>query len=359
VKVLAFPRDPNPYQELLYSEMRKIGFKVSYVGCLTSFPSVNLALLPLELAVRRAMGAKMVHLHWVWGFKIPALRRIPVTRGFDYAWFRLCLATIRILGMKLTWTAHNVLPHDQVFADDIAARRILVRHCDVVFGHSEWAIASLTELGARPARAVVVRHPAFGQRGSRPPLAGGTGDGQTEFLFFGKIFEYKGVEELLEAVAELPESVSARVTVAGECDDPRLRARLQELAKRCGTRVTLRLGHVADNEIPGLMGSADVVVLPFRRVTTSGSTMLAFGYGKPLITPALPALSGLPSDAVFRYDGSIAGLSKVLREVSDGDRETLGRMGRAALDYAGEATWAQLAETTAAEFRRLLAEPAG
>ena len=339
--------------------MRRIGFKVSYLGCLTRFPSVNLALLPLELAVRRALGARMVHLHWVWGFKIPALRRLPATRGFDYAWFRLCLATLRILGMKLAWTAHNVLPHDQVFADDLAARRILVRHCDVVFCHSEWALASLTDLGARPARAVVIRHPAFSQRGPRAPSTGGTRDGRTEFLFFGKIFEYKGVEELLEAVAELPESVTARVTVTGECGDPRLRARLEELAKRCGSRVALRLGHVAENDIPGLMESADVVVLPFRRVTTSGSTMLALGYGKPVITPALPALSGLPSGAVFRYDGSVAGLSKVLQTVSGADRETLNLMGRAALDYAGEATWAQLAETTAAEFRRLLAEAAG
>jgi glycosyltransferase involved in cell wall biosynthesis len=298
-------------------------------------------------------------LHWVWGFKIPALRRLAATRGFDYAWFSLCLATMRVLGMKLAWTAHNVLPHDQVFADDIAARRLLVRHCDVVFGHSEWALASLTALGARPARAVVVRHPAFGQHCPPVPTPGGAGDGRTDFLFFGKIFEYKGVEELLEAFAELPESVAARVTVAGECDDPRLCARLEELAKRCGDTVTLRLGHVAEHEIPGLMGSAHVVVLPFRRVTTSGSTMLALGYGKPVITPALPALTDLPSDAVFRYDGSIAGLSKVLQAVSGADRETLSRMGRAALDYAGEATWAQLAETTAAEFRRLIAEPAG
>jgi glycosyltransferase involved in cell wall biosynthesis len=266
---------------------------------------------------------------------------------------------MRILGMKLAWTAHNVLPHDQVFADDVAARRLLVRHCDVVFSHSEWALASLTALGARPARAAVIRHPAFGQPPSREPLRPGAGDGHTEFLFFGKIFEYKGVEELLEAFAELPDSVPARVTVAGECDDPRLRARLEELAKRCGARVALRVGHVADHEIPGLMGSAHVVVLPFRRVTTSGSTMLALGYGKPVITPALPALSDLPSDAVFRYDGSIAGLSKVLQAVTGVDRETLGRMGRAATEYAAGATWTQLAETTAAEFRRLLAEPAG
>ena len=32
-----------------------------------------------------------------------------------------------MLGMHLVWTAHNVLPHEQVFADDVSARRALVR----------------------------------------------------------------------------------------------------------------------------------------------------------------------------------------------------------------------------------------
>jgi beta-1,4-mannosyltransferase len=358
MKVLAFPRDPNPYQELLYSELRKSGIKVKYLGCLTPFPNLNLLLFPLELAIRRVTGSKIVHLHWVWGFQFPAMSRFPAARRLvAYAWFRLFLASVRLFGMKLAWTAHNILPHGQVFPDDSAARRLLVRHCDVVFGHSEWSLTGLIELGAKPAKWALVRHPAFSLSASQAPLPDSF-DWPTEFLFFGKIFDYKGVDDLLEAFAGLPQSVPARLTVAGECTDPRLSARLEELAARSGERVSLRMGHATEDEVAGLMGAAHVVVLPFRRVTTSGSAMLALGCGKPLIIRELPALAGLPSDAVFLYDGSIPELAKTLQAASSADRETLSRMSRAAIAYAAEATWAQLAEATAAEFFKLAARRA-
>jgi hypothetical protein len=81
--------------------------------------------------------------------------------------------------------------------------------------------------------------------------------------------------------------------------------------------------------------------------------LLALGQGKPLIIPGLAALGDLPSGAVFRYDGSVTGLTKALEVAGGTDGETLGRMSRAALEYAAEATWAQLAEITAAQFRQI------
>lgn len=354
MKVLALPRDPNPYQELLYGELRERGIQVTYLGGSTPSPSLSLALLPLELAARRAAGAKIVHLHWVWAFDFYAMPQIPARRWLAYVWFRLFLGTIRLLGMKLAWTAHNILPHGQIFPDDIAARKVLVRHCDIVFGHSEWTLASLTELGAQPRRWVAIRHPAFDSECSSELLPDRTETSQREFLFFGKILEYKGVEELLDAFAKLPPTVPAHLTVAGECHDMQLRARIQELAMRSRDRVALRIGRVPDSEIDSLMDSAHVVVLPFRRVTTSGSAMLALSYGKPLMVPALPALAELPADAVFRYDGSVAELTETLQAATTANAEVLGHMSKAALAYAAEATWTQVAATTAAEFRRLV-----
>lgn len=358
MKVLALPRDPNPYQELLYAELRKRGIQVTYLGTCTPFPSLSLLLLPLELVVRRATGARIVHLHWVWCFHFPAMPESPAKRWLAYAWFRLFLGTIRVLGMKLAWTAHNILPHGQVFPDDTVARRLLVQRCDIVFGHSEWTLTGLTELAARPKRWAGVRHPAFGMPGSSEFSAPRTYDGRREFLFFGKILEYKGVEELLAAFARLPGSVPVRLTVTGECCDPRLRARIERLATEAGERVALRIGRVPDAQVPALMNSVDVVVLPFRRVTTSGSAMLALGYAKPLVVPALPALTDIPAAAVFRYDGSITGLTEALLSASNADLETLRGMGEAAVAYTAGATWVQAAETTAAEFRRLMNETA-
>ena len=47
------------------------------------------------------------------------------------------------------------------------------------------------------------------------------------------------------------------------------------------------------------MNAADVVVLPYRRITTSGAAMLAWSFGKPVIAPALPAFVESMDNAPF------------------------------------------------------------
>ena len=69
--------------------------------------------------------------------------------------------------------------------------------------------------------------------------------------------------------------------------------------------------------MPALLAAADVVVLPFRRVSTSGSALLALCHGRPLIVPDLPGLADLPGQAVLRYDGSRPGLAAALTRLAD------------------------------------------
>jgi glycosyltransferase involved in cell wall biosynthesis len=358
MKVLVFPKDPNPYQELLYAEAAELGAEITYLGKVTPLASLNLLLLPVELTVRRMSGARIVHLHWVWGFLLPWADRFPVLRRTSWGWFRLCLRVIRLLGLRLAWTAHNVLPHSPVFPDDIAARRLLVSKCDVVFGHSSWTLSALTEIGAAPHRWAMIRHAPFEHVAVSPTPRPNRTNGTTELLFFGKVFEYKGVEDLLEALARLPESHRVHLTVAGQCSDAGLRSRIEESALEAGDRVSLRLQHIPDSDIEQLMQKADVVVLPFRRITTSGSALLALSYGKPLVIPALPALADLPDEAAFRYDGSVEGLETTLRSVIAADESLLARLSAAALAYRLEVTWSQAASTTVAEFAKILGEVA-
>lgn len=339
MKILVFPRDPNPYQRMLYAEMERHGARVSYLGQLTSSHTLNLALLPVELAFQRARGARIVHLHWVFGFSLPGF---PASRPLAQAWFRVWLATIKLLGLRLVWTAHNVLPHAQVFADDEAARRVLVRRCDLVLAHSPTALAGLAEIGAVPRRSQIIRH---GPMRPLKPVAPRLAEGPREFLFFGKVAEYKGVEELVAAFASLRPGTSARLTVAGQCDDPRLRDRLA--ATLAATpNVRLRLEHVPEDEVADLLAGADVVVLPFRRVTTSGSAELALAHGRPLIAPDLPGLAGLPDEAVLRYDGSVPRLTEALADLASADRSRLAAMSAAAEDYAAQSSWYEIAGAT-------------
>jgi glycosyltransferase involved in cell wall biosynthesis len=349
MKILAFPRDPNPYQRLLYTEMERLGAQVSYLGQLTPSRTLNLLLLPVEMAARRAAGARVVHLHWVFSFALPGAGRLPILRRLAQAWFGVWLRAARLLGLRMVWTAHNVLPHSQVFADDAAARRALTRRCDLVLAHSPAALAGLSKLGAAPRRSLVIRHGPMGPAAPASLRVPGSGDRPREFLFFGKVAEYKGVEELLAAFNDLPPGTPGRLTVAGQCDDPDLRARM-----RAAGNVRLRLEHVPEREVAGLMASADVVVLPFRQVATSGSAELALSHARPLIVPDLPGLAGLPESAVLRYDGSVRGLTAALADLANADRSRLAAMSAAASAYSAQVSWHEIAATTLSAMESVL-----
>ncbi len=360
MRVLVFPRDDvNPYQRLLYGEMGRLGARVTYLGRLTPSHTLNLILLPAELAARRAVGARLVHLHWVFDFSPPGSSRWSVLRRLAQLWFVLWLRTLRLLGMRLVWTAHNALPHGRVFADDVSARRSLVRASDLVFAHSPAVLAELAALGATARRSVVIPHGPFGPAAPGVPLrVPGHGDQVRQLLFFGKVEEYKGVEDLLAAAAMMPADLPARLTIVGQCDDQSLRSRLRALARAAGGRVVLRLERVPEDEITGLLAASDVVVLPFRRITTSGSAMLALAHGRPLIVPGLAALADLPPAAVIRYDGSIPSLAAALTEAARAGRPVLAAMSAAATAHASGTSWPEISARTLAEMASLLDAPA-
>jgi glycosyltransferase involved in cell wall biosynthesis len=354
MKILVLPRDPNPYQELLYREMRRLGVQVTYIGELTSSQTLNMLLLPLETAVRRIGGADLIHLHWVFFFVFPGARRFSVMRHTAHFWFLLWLRFCRLLGIRLVWTAHNVLPHRPVFANDVSARRALVEASDLVLAHSQSALAELAALGAVARRSAVVQHGPITPLSSDTSALGIPGGIPRRFLFFGRVQEYKGVDDLLAAFLTIPKNFPVHLTVAGQCDDPELRSRLHMLARRGGTRIVLHLQRIPDKKVAQLLGAADAVVLPFRQVTTSGSAILALSFGRPLIVPDLPGLDALPDQAVLRYKGGIPALADALMRLACAKDETLAEMSAAASCYATSVAWAEIAQTTLTEMRSVL-----
>jgi glycosyltransferase involved in cell wall biosynthesis len=352
--ILAFPWDPNPYQRLLYGEMEKLGARVRYAGRLTPSHTLNVLLLPLELIFWRSRGTRVVHLHWVFGFALTGANRIPGLRRVSQAWFLLWLWTVRVLRMRLIWTAHNVLPHDPVFADDVAARVALVRRSDLVIAHGDHVIPELASRGAVPRRSAVIRHgpflPARPVSSLRVP---GSGEGARHLLFFGRVHAQKGVQDLLAAFIGLPDGLGCRLTVAGECHDPALQRHLEEAASVLPGHITLRLRRIPEEEVTDLLASADAVVLPFQQVTTSGSAILALCHGRPVIVPDLVSLRHLPQSAAIWYDGSVASLRTALIHVAKANGETLAAMSAAAREYTDSCTWAEAAQRLMAEIRRL------
>jgi glycosyltransferase involved in cell wall biosynthesis len=344
-RVLAFPRDPNPYLELLYGELRRRGTEVDYIGGATRSKSLNALLLPLELVLGRARGARVLHVHWLFPFGLGWARRDGL-RWIPDALLVALLQTAALVGLRVVWTVHNVIPHAAVFGDDVRARRRLLAASDVVIVHAEPALAELRRrVGEVPGRVRVIPLGPFAAPAPRIPRRA-----TRHVAFFGRVEPYKGVEELLEAVALLPPDCPLHLTVAGRCTDLALRGRIERRAHRLPQRITLRLEHLDEPELNALLAAVDAVVLPFRDVTTTSSAAHAAALGVPVLLPDLPALGDLRA-GVIRYDGSVTGLTALLHAVGELDPADLDRLGADAYRAAHERTWGDVAAETLAAYR--------
>ena len=129
------------------------------------------------------------------------------------------------------------------------------------------------------------------------------GAGVINLLFFGTIRPYKGLEDLIMAFNEIDaEEVSGLwLTVVGEtwegCTEPtRL---IAESPHR--ERITFVNDYVSDDVVSAAFSHADVVVLPYRRSSSSGPLHVAMSWGLPVV---VSRVGGLP-EAAADYDGAI------------------------------------------------------
>ena len=74
--------------------------------------------------------------------------------------------------------------------------------------------------------------------------------------------------------------------------------------------------------------------------------MLALCHGLPIVIPDLPGLAELPAEAVFRYDGTVQGLTGALTEAILAEDSRLARMSAAAEAYSASMSWHEIAGQT-------------
>ncbi len=169
--------------------------------------------------------------------------------------------------------AHNVLPHEP-HPGDRALVGSLLRRADAVVVHSVEQAGLAADLGATDVRALdLPPHLPGGVPVGRP----GTGDGPVRLLALGIVRDYKGLDLLLEALAEVP---GPHLTVAGEMwGSSGQQVRTVAADPRLAGRVELREGYVPGSELAGLLAEHDVLALTYRSATASQNVLLAHEHG--------------------------------------------------------------------------------
>jgi glycosyltransferase involved in cell wall biosynthesis len=261
---------------------------------------------------------------------------------------------LRAAGAVLVYTAHNTFERNPRRLDSARIFPALARETIV---HTE---VDRDRVG-RPA--AVIPHGHYGAVADRAdpvdPAGARAGLGlpgdALVVLVFGVLRPDKGLDDVLDAVAELPEW---HVLVAGEDHGGLAGASDRLSSPRLAGRVTVLEGFQPIDQVGRLFAAADVVAIPYRRASQSGVLHLAYGFGRPV---AAYPVGGLAEAVISGTTGwlcsepSPRGLADALREAAVMGREQLSRLGAGARRWAEQRFgWDAIAQDTEAVYVRAL-----
>ncbi|HVJ55906.1 MAG TPA: glycosyltransferase family 4 protein [Aliidongia sp.] len=241
----------------------------------------------------------------------------------------------------------------------------IMNEFDALIVHTDQAMRRLGAAGIGGDRLVRVPHgplhdvPARADDVEDRDLA----DPSVEFLLFGKLKHYKGIDVMIRALAMLTPEQRARahVRVIGK---PYMEVvPLLELVRAGGVErcFTFDLRFVEDDEIPRLLAQASAAVFPYREIDASGVLMAAIMAGRPIIASAIGNFAEMlrdGEDALLVPPDDAAALAQALgRFIDDAAlRERLGA-GTQALRVAMP-SWAEIGRTTRSLYESLIVDAA-
>ena len=258
-------------------------------------------------------------------------------------------------GIKIVYTVHDVLPHDT--GDRLRdAFRSIYQLADALICQNETARKQLiAEFGVEPHRIWLIPHgPMFhdNQNVTKPEARTRLGYAPAEciVLWQGIVLPYKGIDFLLGAWQKVQASgANARLVIAGTGEQRWLMA-VEEKVHALGVErsVDLNLRFLTVEEVALHYQAADIVVYPYREISTSGALMTGVSYRKSLVATNLPSFREILRDgedsALVDY-GDVEGLAGILARLiqNPGERDRLSE-GLAAAARCD--SWAPIARET-------------
>jgi glycosyltransferase involved in cell wall biosynthesis len=211
-----------------------------------------------------------------------------------HTWFNLFLPALA-RRRPLVITAHDPRHHlgDR---DSHKTPQALVdfgfRRASAVIVHGE-AVGRgvVAACGVSRQRVRIVPHHRIGGGSTAPPPP----PGPPSVLFFGRIWPYKGLDELIRAQPLVSATVpDARFVIAGEGESiDRYRAMMAD-----PSRFDVHNRFVSNDERDRLFRETSLVVLPYVEATQSGVIPVAYAHGRPVVTTSVGALAEAVDDGV-------------------------------------------------------------
>jgi glycosyltransferase involved in cell wall biosynthesis len=203
-----------------------------------------------------------------------------VISAMAHPWTPLVAPTLARAGLRYVPVVHDALPHPGDPAPLLRWR--LDRELACASAAVALSETVATAIAARFPRLPLIRLPL----GAHLPFGATTVEQRSDFLFFGRIRAYKGLDLLRDAWALVAAArPQATLRIVG---DGNLEAVAPGLAALPG--VTVEQRWVTDEEMAAVIGSAHALVLPYREASQSGVLPIALALGVPAVATTVGGL---------------------------------------------------------------------
>jgi beta-1,4-mannosyltransferase len=313
-RVIAFPLNGIDYVDQLYGAAAELGMETvegHWAG---------------RWILRNVRRGDLAHLHWPSFLYFHAGR--PARTLWYLARFFVLMTFLRLRGVRIAWTAHNLYPHEGGRAKWVhrTVRRLIARVANTVFVHGPTAAQIVSrEFGIELARIALIPHghwrlqypflPTRDQARRRMRLA--LPLNATLYGFIGSCLPYKNVEAVLETFPRLDDA--SHLLIAGAFRSSEYLDKVRSLvpAGGAGQRVHIVPKFLGADEIMTYVSGLDVLVLSYKQILTSGVVMLALSAGVPVVAPRIGGIPDVVNDSCgVLYDPQDPeGLLKALREI--------------------------------------------
>ncbi|MDQ7032495.1 MAG: glycosyltransferase [Desulfonauticus sp.] len=321
IKIFSFPLDiaANPYLKLFYNSLKEYGYV--HAG--------GLVVNDLWLKGNKK-NIDILHFNWpedIW--RLRGRNKFSKLRGVLGFWKYLDLA--RKFNIKIWWTLHNLEHHEGVDIIDRFAYLILARKSDIIICHSRYSASELRKRYKNTGKTVIMYHGlyegVYPEPNSKEKIIKTLNLDPDIPIFscLGNIRYYKGFDLAAKAISTLEQRV--QLIIAGNVHPSYDISVLEKIIKNSKNKIILIPKFLSDQEFSDIMSISDAIILPYRKITTSGLLLAAWSFLKPVIVSDHPYFreltEGYPNTAFFFSPKNYLELQKTLQSFLETDKNLI------------------------------------
>ncbi len=264
------------------------------------------------------------------------------------------LTIAKIKGKKIIITVHNIQPHEKSFINDFLNRWIL-KLGDSFIVHTEQNKGSLSKIcNIDENKIAIIPHgvlkpvevKGISKKEAREFLR--VPQGRKVLLYFGNIRDYKGLDILLEALAQIiKERNDVVLLIAGNpWEDWHKYQRIID-ENRLEKFIIKELDFIPPTKVEYYFAASDLVILPYKYFDAqSGVGALALPFKKPLVVTNIGGLPDLVKDerVIVKQNNSNDLAGKISNILKNGT--LLSELEKDSEELATRYDWDEIAERT-------------